>query len=322
MQRRAALFAIGAALAGAGRAQTFPSKPITLVAPFAAGSSPDALVRALAQELARELAKTAGQPVLVDNKPGASSILAAQAVAKAVPDGHTLLVTGNVAFTGNPHTFKQLPYDAVRDFEPITALAKGPMVLYAHPGRVPAHDAAGLVQLARQSPGSLTFGYTSSTSRLPAELLQQVSGIKLVGVPYKAGAQALPDLLEGRIELLFTDLGAMPFVKQGKLRAIAVADAQRSPLAPDVPTLAEAGIEGVELPYWIAAYAPARTPPAIVSRLHELLSKAGRSPEVRKAMAVGGTSPFVTPPGELARFQAAEAAKWGAIIRAAGMQPE
>jgi tripartite-type tricarboxylate transporter receptor subunit TctC len=316
--RRALLLAIGATLAGATRAQTFPSKPITLVAPFAAGSSPDALVRALAQQLAHD----AGQPVIVDNKPGASSILAAQAVAKAAADGHTLLVTGNVAFTGNPHTFKQLPYDPVRDFEPITALAKGPMVLYAHPGRVTARDARALVQQARQQPGQLSFGYTSATSRLPAELLQQVTGIKLVGVPYKAGVQALPDLLEGRIELLFTDLGAMPYVKTGRLRAIALADTQRSPLAPEVPTLLESGIKGVELPYWIAAYAPARTPAATVARLHELLGKASRSPAVQAAMALGGTSLFLTPLGALQRFQATEAAKWGAIIRAAGMQPE
>ena len=138
----------------------------------------------------------------------------------------------------------------------------------------------------------------------------------------QAGVQALPDLLEGRIDLLFTDLGAMPYVKAGRLRAIAVADAQRSPLAPEVPTLREAGVRGVELPYWIAAYAPARTPAAVVLRLHELLTLAGRSPAVVKAMEVGGTSLFLTPPGELQRFQAAEAAKWGAIIQAAGMLPE
>ena len=317
-RRRSLLLIAGTLLASVAGAQTFPSKAITLVAPFAAGSSPDALVRALAQQLARD----SGQAVIVDNKPGASSILAAQTVARAAPDGYTLLVSGNVAFTGNPHTFKQLPYDPVRDFEPITALAKGPMILYAHPGRVPVRDAAGLVEQARQQPGALSFGYTSITSRLPAELLQQTSGIRLNGVPYKAGVQALPDLLEGRIELLFTDLGAMPYVKAGRLRALAVADAQRSPLAPEVPTLAEAGIRGVELPYWIAAYAPARTPAAVVQRLHELLSKACQSIGVRQAMATGGTTAFVTPPGALQRFQADETAKWGAVIRAAGIQPE
>lgn len=318
MQRRAILFAALALAAGVLQAQAFPSRPVTLVVPFAAGSSPDALVRALAQELAKD----GGQPVLVDNRPGASAILAVQTVAKATPDGHTLLVSGNVAFTANPHTFRQLPYDPVRDFEPITALARGPMILYAHPGRVPARDAAALVALARQQPGRLSFGYTSSTSRLPAELLQQATGVQLVGVAYKAGYQALPDLLEGRIDLLFTDLGAMPYVRQGRLLALAVADARRTSLAPDVPTLAEAGIPGVELPYWIAAYAPARTPLAVLQRLYELLAKACHATSVQRAMAVGGTTPFVTPRGELQKFQRDEAAKWGKVIRAAHMQPE
>ena len=318
MRRRRLLIAGACAGPTALRAQAYPYKTITLVTPFAAGSSPDALVRALAQELARE----AGQAVVVDNKPGASSILAAQTVARALADGHTVLISGNVAFTANPHTFKQLPYDPVRDFEPITALARGPMMLYAHPGQVPSTNAAGLVAQARRTPGELSYGYTSATSRLPAEQLQQATGIRLNGVPYKAGYQALPDLLAGRIALLFTDLGALSYVKQGQLRALAVADAQRSPLAPEVPTFTEGGIRGVELPYWIAAYAPARTPEPVVQRLHGGLAKACESAEVQRAMAVGGTTAFVTAPGALQTFQREEAAKWGAIIHAAGMQPE
>lgn len=320
MHRRALLLALAASFGTAPAtpwAQAFPSRAITLVTPFAAGSSPDALVRALAQELAKDV----GRSVIVDNKPGASAILAAQAVAKAVPDGHTLLVSGNVAFTANPHLFRQLPYDPVRDFAPVTTLAQGPMILYTYPG-TPAHDAAALVALARRAPGRLRFGYTSATSRLPAELLLQVAGIRLAGIPYKAGYQALPDLLEGRIDLLFTDLGALSYARQGRLRALAVADAQRTPLAPDVPTLAEAGFAGVELPYWIAAHAPARTPAPVLRRWHELLARASRSDSVQRAMAVGGTIPFVLPLDAMPRFQADEAAKWGTIIRAAGMPPE
>lgn len=314
----AALAALGGSAPATLRAQAYPSRAITLVTPFAAGSSPDALVRALAQELAREF----HQAVVVDNKPGASAILAAQTVARAAADGYTLLVSGNVAFTANPYTFRQLPYDPVRDFETITALARGPMILYANPRQVPGGNADALVAQARKQPGELSYGYTSATSRLPAEMLQQATSIKLNGVPYKAGYQALPDLLAGRIALLFTDLGALTYVKQGQLRALAVADARRSPLAPDVPTFAETGIRGVELPYWIAAYAPARTPGPIVQRLHEALVKACESAEVRRAMAVGGTTPFVTTPDGLQQFQRAEAAKWAAVIRAAGMQPE
>lgn len=319
MQRRAVLLTLlSAPWCVQAKDPAYPARPVTLVVPFAAGSAPDALARALAQEIAH----ATGQVVIVDNKPGASSILAAQTVARAAPDGYTLLVSGNVAFTANPHTFKQLPYDPVADFEPITVLAKGPIVLYANPTKVPARDAADLVALARRLPGELTFGYTSAASRLPAELLQQATGIRLAGVPYKAGHQALPDLLEGRIHLLFTDLGAMSYVKAGRLRVIAVADAQRTPLAPEVPTLTEAGIRGVELPYWIAAYAPARTPLAVVQKLYRLMSQASNSPAVQRAMAIGGTTAHVTPPGGLQAFQRDETTKWGAVIRAAGMQPE
>ena len=286
--------------------------------PFAAGSSPDALVRALAQAMAKDLA----QVVIVDNKPGAGAIIAAQTVAKAAPDGYTLLMSGNVAFTANPSMFKHLPYDPVHDFEPITALARGAMILFANPTTVPVRNVTELVKLAKQQPGKLSFAYTSATSRMPAEVLQQAAGIQLAGIPYKAGYQALPDLLAGRIDLLFTDLGGMPYVKTGKLRALAIADTQRSALTPDVPTLLEAGIQGVDLTYWVAAYAPARTPPAIVQRLHAVMSKACQSADVRSAMAIGGTAPFVTPLGELKRFQAEEAQKWGRVIRAAGIQPD
>lgn len=322
LRRRTLLSTLAAGVAGAwtgaASAATYPSKAITLVVPFAAGASPDALVRALAQVMAKEL----GQAVIVDNRPGASSILAAQTVAKAAPDGHTLLISGNVAFTANPFTFRHLPYDPVHDFEPITTLARGPMILYANPHSVPTGTLAELLALARRQPGKLSFGYTSATSRMPAEVLQQAAGITLNGVPYKAGFQALPDLLAGRIDLLFTDLGAMTYVKTGKLRALAVADVQRSPLTPEVPTFTDAGIPGVDLTYWVAAYAPAHTPPEIVQRLHAVLAKACAAAEVHQVMALGGTTPFITPPGDLQRFQAAEALKWGRVIRAAGIEPE
>jgi tripartite-type tricarboxylate transporter receptor subunit TctC len=296
-------------------AAPFPTRPITFVTPFAAGSPPDAVVRAVAQAVARQ----AGQPVIVDNRPGASSIIAAQGIARAAPDGHALLITGNVVFTANPHTFRSLPY-AAADFAPVAALASGPMMLYANPRTVPAESAAELVALARQQPDHIRFGYTSTTSRLPAELLQQLCGIRLTGIPYKAGYQALPDLLEGRIDLLFTDLGALAHHRAGRLRALAVADHERSPLAPDIPTLAEDGIVGVELPYWFAAYAPAHTPVPAIAHLHELLAAACHTAEIRNAMALGGTVPFVLAPAALHSFQVEETARWGRAIRATGMQ--
>lgn len=322
MLRRRALSIIALAASGASvmpvRAEGYPARAITLVVPFAAGSSPDVLVRALAQAMTADMA----QAVIVDNKPGASSILAAQAVAKAAPDGYTLLISGNVAFTANPFMFRHLSYDPVADFSPVTALARGPMILYANPRTVPVRTMAEFVSFARQQHRSLNFGYTSAVSRMPAELLRQVTGIPLNGVAYKAGYQALPDLLEGRIDLLFTDLGAMTYVTAGKLKALAVADVERSPFTPDVPTLQESGIAGVELPYWVAAYAPARTPPAVVQRLQAVLARACQTAAVRKAMAVGGTVPFVTTPDELQRFQASEAQRWQRVIHTAGIQAE
>lgn len=201
------------AAAGAPRSLSF-------IVPFSAGSGPDAVVRALA----REVGAAAGVTVIVDNRPGASSVLAAQAVARALPDGATVLITGNVAFTGNPHVMKQLPYDPVADFTPVAGIARGPMVLYVNPEALPARGVAELLALLKREPGRYSYGYTSITSRLPAEVLQQAAGVKLVGVPYRSGAAALPDLVSGRIQLLFTDFSAAPHAAAGRLRAIAVTE--------------------------------------------------------------------------------------------------
>jgi tripartite-type tricarboxylate transporter receptor subunit TctC len=293
-------------------------KPITFVVPFTAGAAPDVFVRALA----REVARASGLVTLVDNKPGAGSVLAAQAVARAEPDGHTVLITGNVAVTGNPHVFKKLPYDPVADFTPVTTLAKGPMVLYVNPQRVPAKSVSELTALLRKEPGRYTFGYTSITSRLPAELLQRSAGVKLVAVPYRSGASALPDLVSGQIDMLFTDFSFWPHVSSGKLRAIAVTDDQRSPYAPDLPTFNEGGVKGIDITFWLAAYLPARAPGAVSSALYRLLADAGKSADAKAAHKNFGTTEFVLPFGQLAGFQARESAVWGRAILDAGIPPE
>lgn len=315
---RAFTATLGIATALAASAQTYPAKLITFVVPFAAGAAPDVFVRTIARDIARE----AGVPTIVENRPGAGSILAAQTVARAAPDGYTVLVTGNVAFTGNPHVYKKLGYDPVNDFTPVTTLSKGPMYLYVNPQKVPATNITELLQLIRKDPNKYSFGYTSITSRLPAEVLQQSSGVKILGVPYRSGASATPDLLSGQIDMLFTDFSAWTFVNSGKLRAIGVTDLKRSPYAPELPTFEEAGVKGMDIGFWLAAYLPAHAPAPVVARLHQLLSKATQAPELKPSYQASGTFEFLMPVGELAKFQAKERAAWGQIIRSAGIQPE
>ncbi len=299
-------------------AEGYPARPITFVVPFTAGSGPDALVRALARDVARQ----AGVATLVDNKPGAGSVLAAQAVARSPADGHTLLVTGNVAMTGNPHVMRRPGYDPVTDFTPVTTLVHGPMLLYVNAQQMPRGGVRELLATMKAAPGRTSYGYTSITSRLPAELLQQGQGVAMVGVPYRSGAAALPDLIAGQIHLLFTDLSAWPHVQSGKLRALAVTDTKRSPLAPDVPTFDELGVRDLDVGFWLAAYLPAKAPASLVQKLHGWLSDAVRSAEARQAMRTFGTTEFVLPVGELAPFQAREREAWGRAIRAAGIEAE
>lgn len=290
----------------------------TFIVPFSAGSGPDAVVRALA----REVASLTNATVLVDNRPGAGSVLAAVAVARAAPDGATVLITGNVAFTGNPHVMKRLPYDPTADFTPVVALSRGPMVLYVNPRKLPVKSVGELQRLVRRDPGRYSFGYTSITSRLPAEVLQQATGVKLVGVPYRSGVAALPDLVSGQIDMLFSDFAAWPHVVDGRLRAIAVTGLERSPFAPDLPTFAEAGIGRMDIGFWLAAYLPARARPELVGRLQALLAQALRADSAQAALKLSGTTEFLLSGRALAEHQARESDAWGRIIRAAGIEPE
>jgi len=291
---------------------------ITFIVPFSAGSGPDAVVRALA----REVGAAAGVTVIVDNRPGAGSVLAAQAVARAVPDGAAVLITGNVAFTGNPHVMKRLPYDPVADFTPVAGIARGPMVLYVNPAALPARGVAELLALLKREPGRYSYGFASITSRLPAEVLQQAAGVKLVGVPYRSGSAALPDLVSGQIQLLFTDLSAAPHASTGRLRAIAGTEPERSPLAPDLPTFAEAGLPQMDISFWLAAYLPARAAPGAVARLQDQLLRALRARDVQLAQQRFGTTAFALPAAALAVHQAREFEHWGRIVRAAGIEAE
>ena len=302
----------------AGAQPAYPSKPVQFVVPFAAGSATDQIARAFGQEFAKE----AKQPVVVDNKPGASGFIAAQLVAKAAPDGYTIFITSNTTHAANEHLYKKLPYDPVKDFEPVTALGRGGNILIVHPS-LPAKSVAELIALAKAQPGKLSFGSGSSASRVSGELFQQMAGVQLLHVPYKSNPLAINDLLGGQINMMFTDTATgLPQVKGGKVRALGVTSPKRTSLAPDVPTIAEAGVKGYELTYWFAAYLPAKTPQAIIDRAHALLVNAATSEVVKTFYATTGTEAFTTTSAELAKFQAAESLKWGRVIKAAGIEPE
>ncbi|MBB1603494.1 tripartite tricarboxylate transporter substrate binding protein [Variovorax sp. UMC13] len=297
----------------------FPDKPITFVVPFAAGTATDQIARALGNGITAE----SKQAVVIDNKAGASGFIASQFVAKAAPDGYTVLITTNTTHAANEHLYKKLPYDPVKDFSPVAALGKGGQIMVVNPS-FPAKTVAEFVALAKKEPGKYSFGSGSSSSRMAGELLQQMADIQLLHVPYKSNTLAVTDLLGGQIHMMITDTATgLPQIKAGKLRALGASGAARSPLAPDVPTIAEAGVKGYEMGYWFAAYAPAKTPPAVVKRLNELLVKAAKSEAAKAAFYdPTGTEVFTSSPEELAKFQAGESQKWGRIVKAAGITAE
>ncbi|WP_431512387.1 Bug family tripartite tricarboxylate transporter substrate binding protein [Variovorax sp. DAIF25] len=321
MNRRS-LTLLGAALALApllGQAQSFPEKPITFVVPFAAGTATDQIARALGNVITAETK----QAVVIDNRAGASGFIASQFVAKAPADGYTVLITTNTTHAANEHLYKKLPYDPVKDFAPVAGLGKGGQIMVVNPSSN-VKSVADFIALAKKEPGKLSFGSGSSSSRMAGELLQQMADIKLLHVPYKSNTLAVTDLLGGQIDMMITDTATgLPQVKGGKLRALGMSSASRSPLAPDVPTIAEAGVKGYEMGYWFAAYAPAKTPPAVVKRLNELLVKAAKSDSAKTTFyEPSGTEVFTTSPEELAKFQAGESQKWGRIVKAAGIEAE
>jgi tripartite-type tricarboxylate transporter receptor subunit TctC len=320
MQRLASLACALALLATSSSvpAQSYPGKTITFVVPFAAGSATDGLARVIGQEVTRE----SGQRVVVDDKPGANGFIGAQAVAKAAPDGYTAFITTNTTHAANQHLFKQLPYDPVKDYSPVTALAKGYQIMVVN-RKVSAKSVADVTALAKKSPGKLTFGEGSSSARIAVELYQQMTGTRLVHVPYKSNPLAITDLIGGQIDMMIVDMPTgLPQVQSGKLTGLAVTSRQRLTQAPDLPTMDETGVKGYEMSYWFAAYLPAKTPAATVKRLNELIFKAVGAESAKAFFGKSGLEPFTTTPEELGKFQIAEADKWGRIIEKAGIQPE
>jgi tripartite-type tricarboxylate transporter receptor subunit TctC len=300
----------------AALAQTYPSKPVRIVVPYPAGSTPDIIGRTLAERLQRAL----GQPFLVDNRGGAGGNIGAEAVAKAAPDGYTLLVGGNGPVAINKHLYKGLTYDPERDLAPISLLASAPQLLVVRPGLGVA-DFKALVERARREPGKLTYASVGggSASHLTMELLKSDAGIALVHVPYRGFPPAVTDMLAGNIDAMFAIAPAvLPHVRAGKMTPLAVTALQRSALAPEVPSVAELGLPQLESLAWNGFLAPAGTPRGIISVLSAETGQAMRAPETREALGKLGFDVVASTPEELARWIALESQKWARVIRASG----
>jgi tripartite-type tricarboxylate transporter receptor subunit TctC len=299
-------------------AQNYPTKPLTFIVPFVVGSATDQQARAIAQGIT----EMTGFTVIVENKVGGSGFIAAQAVALAPPDGYTVLISTNTTHAANEHLFKKLPYDPIKDFEPVTAINKGSQVLIVNKN-FPANNLKELITIAKKNPGKYTFGSGVTSSRLAVELLQQVAGIKLLHVPYKSNPLAITDLISGNIDLMVVDApNALTQMKANNVRGLAVTGAERSLLTPDLPTFAEAGVPGCEVYYWTAAWLPAKTPKIIIDKLNQLIVDATKAEPAQKFYRTTGTEKFTTTPDGLAKFQAIESGKWGVIIKEAKIEKE
>src|SRR5438552_6648144 len=306
-----------AALSSAVAAQTYPAHPVKLIVPFPAGSATDQVARLVSAELQAALK----QPFVVENKAGAQGAIAAAEVAKAAPDGYTLMLTTNTPHAANPSLFKQLTYDPVKYSAPITRYGTTSFMLMVRPD-FPAKDLKSFIAHARSQPGKLSAGYGSAGSQVSIAMLKQLGKLDIVDVPYKGIPQTITDTMGGSLQLTFVDMAnALAQAKGGKLRGIAVTNAKRSALAPDMPAIAEE-LPGYEIIAWFALMAPAKLPEPIVQRLHETNMKALAKPDVKEKFATVGTDVAPMNPAELARFIQAEVAHWAKLVKLAGIQPE
>jgi tripartite-type tricarboxylate transporter receptor subunit TctC len=303
---------------GSALAQTFPTKPLRIIVPFAPGGVTDMVGRTMAQGLTAEL----GQTVIVENRAGASGIPGAELAAKADPDGYTLMM-GNISTLAiNAAVFAKLPYDPQKSFAPISMVARQPLLVAVNAG-VPARNVAELVKLSKDKPNSLNFGSAGASLRLATEAFNQSAGITMTHVPYKGSGPAMTDLVAGHIQVLFDAFSSLyPFVQEGKLRALAITSAKRSPLAPELPTLTELGYPAVEVNSWQAIVVPAGVPAPIAARLTEAVHKVLASPAIQQQLGKQGVEPSPSSPQELARYAAEELTRWKAVAHKAGVKPE
>lgn len=307
-------------LAGFSAMAAYPEKPVRLVAPFVPGGPTDIVARVVAQKLGQNI----GQNVVVDNRGGASGAIGCEIVARSAPDGYTLMIgsSGNLAVA--PALFARLPYDPVRDFQPITQTTAGPQVVVVN-ANVPAKTFAELLALARARPGSLNYasGGAGTTTQLGPELLKSMAKIDLVHVPYKGTGQALSDVISGQVQLMMSSLlPAMPHVKSGRLRGLAVTSLQRTPALPEIPTVAESGVPGFETTSWHGMVVPAKTPKALVARLHAEMVKVLNQPEVKALFLAQGMETVANTPEAFAGYIQRETDKWTTVIKAIGLKPQ
>jgi tripartite-type tricarboxylate transporter receptor subunit TctC len=306
------------ASAGALAAEPYPSKPIKLIVPFPAGGTTDLVARTVGQEMT----KTWGQQVVVENRPGAGGNIGSEAAAKSPADGYTLLM-GTVGTHGiNPSLYKKLPYDAVKDFAPITLATSGPNILVVHPS-LPAKSVKELIAYAKANPGKLNFASSGNGTsiHLCGELFKTKTGVQMTHVPYKGSAPALTDLIGGQVQLMFDNMpSAWPHVKTGKLRALAVTTAKRSQTAPDLPTIAESGVPGFDATSWFGLLAPAGTPKEIVTKLNKEAVRILKMPEVKERLLAQGAEPVGNSPEQFAAHIKAEIEKWRKVVEASGAQ--
>jgi tripartite-type tricarboxylate transporter receptor subunit TctC len=301
-------------------AQSWPTGPVKFVVPFAAGGTTDLLARTFG----RKMSAAWGQPVIIENRTGAGGIIGSEAVARSAPDGQTILL-GTIGTHGvSTSLVKNLPFNPEHDFEPITLLATLPNILTVHDS-IPAKDLAGLIEYARANPGKLNYASAGSgtASHIAGEYFKRLAGIDAVHVPYKGSMPALTDLIAGHVAFTFDYLpSALPHVRSGMLRALAVTGPLRSRAAPELPTAVEAGLDQFVVVTWFALYAPARTPRTVVDRIRDTIAKAAKEPDVVKTLDDLGVELVASTPEELARFQRAEIERWSRVIKEANIAPQ
>jgi tripartite-type tricarboxylate transporter receptor subunit TctC len=305
-------------LATGAWAQTWPTKPVRIIIPFPAGGTTDILARVAAQKLTESL----GQQVVPDNRPGAAGNIGTELVAKAPPDGYTLLTAPGSTLTIHPSLYAKLGFDPLKDFAPVTILAAVPNLLVVHPS-LPARNVKELIALAKAKPGQLNYASTGAgqSTHLSMELFKTMGGVKITHVPYKGSAPAVTDLLGGHVSLMFDNMpSALPHVKAGKLRALAVSSLKRSPTAPEIPSVAESGLPGFEVSVWFAVLAPAATPKPILDRLNQVLVKALQAPDVRERLASQGAEPIGNTPEQFTQQMKRDLAKWAKVVKDADIR--
>lgn len=315
---RAACFAACLILAAAAAAQSFPAKPLRVVVPFSAGGPTDITIRQVTPRMTELL----GQSFVIDNRAGATGIIGAELVAKSPPDGYTLLMATASVMAINMVTYSKLPYDTLRDFQALTPIMTTTTILVVHPS-VPAKSLKDLVALARARPGQVTLGSagTGGTLHLPIEMLMKSANVRITHVPYKGAAPAAVDVVGGQLTGMFVDLPVItPYIKAGRVRALAVASPKRSQYFPEVPTTKEAGYSDVELQNYYALFLPAKTPRDIVAKLHDAVVKSVNTPAVREKLVSSGSDPLTMTPDEFTKFLRADIEKWGRVVKAAGVK--